>query len=49
VNCSRTASPAPSRDVYVEGGDHASLVHLKAAQFRSLMTHARYGKFGLHD
>ena len=36
-------------DVYVEGGDHASLVHLTAPQFRGLMEHARYGRFSLHD
>jgi Ala-tRNA(Pro) deacylase len=42
-------SLAEQADVYVEGGDHTSLVHLKAAQFRSLMAPARYGKFGLHD
>ncbi len=42
-------SLAGQADVYVEGGDHASLVHLTAPQFRSLMKHARYGKFSLHD
>lgn len=40
---------AAQADVYVEGGDHASLVHLTAHQFRSLMENARYGKFSLHD
>ena len=42
-------SLAGQADVYVEGGDHASLVHLTAPQFRSLMEHARYGRFSLHD
>lgn len=42
-------SLAEPSDIYVEGGDHASLVHLTAAQFRRLMENARYGKFGLHD
>ena len=42
-------SLAEQPDLYIEGGDHASLVHLKAAQFRKLVENARYGKFGLHD
>ncbi len=42
-------SLAEQADVYVEGGDHTSLLHLTAPQFRSLMEHARYGKFSLHD
>ena len=36
-------------EVYLEGGDHASLVHLKAAQFRRLMADSRRGRFSAHD
>ena len=42
-------SLAEQPEVYVEGGDHASLVHLKAAQFNRLMTAARHGRFSAHD
>ena len=40
-----TAQP----EVYFEGGDHASLVHVTAAQFRDLMAGARRGRFSRHD
>lgn len=36
-------------DVYLEGGDHATLVHLDQAQFSQLMGDARHGKFSVHD
>jgi Ala-tRNA(Pro) deacylase len=32
-------------DVYVEGGDHANLVHLSGASFQKLMKDARHGQF----
>lgn len=36
-------------EVYFEGGDHSSLVHVSADQFRDLMTGARRGVFSTHD
>ena len=36
-------------EVYLEGGDHASLAHLKAEQFHQLMAAARRGRFSVHD
>lgn len=36
-------------DVYFEGGDHSSLVHVSADQFRDLMAGARRGVFSTHD
>ncbi len=35
-------------DVYFEGGDHASLVHVSGAHFRRLMAAARHGYFTDH-
>jgi Ala-tRNA(Pro) deacylase len=32
-------------DVYVEGGDHANLVHLSGVSFQKLMKDARHGQF----
>ncbi len=40
---------AEQPEVYFEGGDHASLVHVSAAQFRNLMAGARRGQFSQHD
>jgi len=40
---------AAQPEVYFEGGDHASLVHVTAAQFRDLMAGARRGRFSRHD
>ena len=34
-----------SRDIYCEGGDHKSLVHLDGRDFRSLMTGAERARF----
>ncbi len=34
-----------AEDVYFEGGDHKSLLHLKGATFRRLMENAEHGKF----
>ena len=36
-------------DVYLEGGDHTTLVHLDRAQFARLMAEARHGRFSVHD
>ena len=36
-------------DVYLEGGDHATLVHLDRAQFARLMAEAQHGRFSVHD
>jgi Ala-tRNA(Pro) deacylase len=36
-------------DVYLEGGDHATLVHLDRAEFRRLMADSRHGRFSAHD
>ena len=38
-------SLANEPDVYFEGGDHASLVHVSGANFRSLMAGAKSGRF----
>ena len=32
-------------DVYFEGGDHASLVHISGTSFQELMADARHGRF----
>ena len=32
-------------DLYVEGGDHANLVHIGGASFQNLMRNARHGQF----
>jgi Ala-tRNA(Pro) deacylase len=36
-------------DVYLEGGDHATLIHMDQAQFARLMAEARHGRFSVHD
>jgi len=36
-------------DVYLEGGDHATLIHISQAQFSRLMSGARHGRFSTHD
>jgi Ala-tRNA(Pro) deacylase len=36
-------------DVYLEGGDHTTLVHVDRAQFARLMADARHGRFSVHD
>ena len=35
-------------EVYLEGGDHATLVHMTHAQFASLTATARHGSFSVH-
>jgi Ala-tRNA(Pro) deacylase len=36
-------------DIYLEGGDHMTLVHMDRAQFARLMSEARLGRFSMHD
>ena len=36
-------------EVYLEAGDHATLVHMSHAQFASLNATARHGCFSVHD
>ncbi len=36
-------------DVYLEGGDHTTLVHMDQAQFARLMAEAKHGRFSVHD
>jgi len=36
------------REVYLEGGDHATLIHMSRAQFARLTTRARHGRFSAH-
>jgi Ala-tRNA(Pro) deacylase len=36
-------------DIYFEGGDHASLIHVTAEQFRKLTAGAKRGRFSRHD
>jgi Ala-tRNA(Pro) deacylase len=35
-------------DVYLEGGDHTTLIHISQAQFTRLMSGARHGRFSVH-
>jgi len=35
-------------EVYLEAGDHATLVHLSHAQFTKLTADARHGRFSVH-
>jgi Ala-tRNA(Pro) deacylase len=36
-------------DVYLEGGDHATLVHMTQPEFAKLMADARHFRFSVHD
>jgi Ala-tRNA(Pro) deacylase len=36
-------------EIYMEGGDHATLVHLGRGQFARLTAEARHGHFAAHD
>lgn len=36
-------------DIYLEGGDHATLIHLTHAQFARCTEGARHGRFSIHD
>jgi Ala-tRNA(Pro) deacylase len=42
-------SIAEQSDVYFEGGDHSSVVHVTGEQFRKLTEGAACGQFSLHD
>ena len=35
-------------DIYMEGGDHETLIHMSHAQFARLMADARHGQFSVH-
>jgi Ala-tRNA(Pro) deacylase len=41
-------SLASQDDIYIEGGDHESLVHLSGEAFRSLLGQVRHGDFSTH-
>ena len=36
-------------EIYLEGGDHMTLVHMNQGQFARLMAEARHGRFSVHD
>jgi Ala-tRNA(Pro) deacylase len=36
-------------DVYLEAGDHATLIHMRQDQFAKLTGEARHGRFSVHD
>ncbi|MGA7488262.1 MAG: YbaK/EbsC family protein [Xanthobacteraceae bacterium] len=36
-------------EIYLEGGDHMTLVHMNRTQFARLMAEARHGRFSVHD
>ncbi|NJO33560.1 MAG: YbaK/EbsC family protein [Rhodospirillales bacterium] len=42
-------SLAEQPDIYFEGGDHLSLIHVNAAAFQRLTAAARHGRFSRHD
>lgn len=42
-------SLAEQPDVYFEGGDHMSLIHVNATVFQQLTADARHGRFSRHD
>ena len=37
------------RDIYIEGGDHATLIRMKGEQFARLTAKAWHGHFSTHD
>jgi len=39
----------PQRELYFEGGDHATLVHVSGAEFARLNPQARHGSFSARD
>lgn len=41
-------SLADQDDIFIEGGDHHSLVHLSGEAFRSLLGEVRHGDFSTH-
>ena len=38
-------SLAQQSEIYIEGGDHASLVHISGQNFQKLLANARHGRF----
>jgi Ala-tRNA(Pro) deacylase len=42
-------SLAQQPDLYLEGGDHAHLVHINGTNFQKLMEDARHGRFAAHS
>lgn len=36
-------------DIYLEGGDHTTLIHMDQAQFARMVADARHGRFSVHD
>ena len=42
-------SLAEQPDIYFEGGDHMSLIHVNATGFQRLTADARHGRFSRHD
>ena len=36
-------------ELYLEGGDHATLIHLRRSQFEQLTPDARFARFSIHD
>lgn len=40
---------ADRSEIYFEGGDHVSLVHIKGDHYKKLMANARRARFSLHD
>jgi Ala-tRNA(Pro) deacylase len=42
-------SLAEQPDIYFEGGDHMSLIHVNAGAFQRLTADARHGRFSRHD
>lgn len=39
---------AEQPDIYFEGGDHATLVHMSGAAFSTVMAHAKHGRISTH-
>ena len=42
-------SLASQPDIYFEGGDHETLVHMDGAEFNRLTAQAPHGRFSVHD
>jgi Ala-tRNA(Pro) deacylase len=49
VNTIVDDSIADKADVYFEGGDHATLVHMSGPAFRRMTADAQHGRFSNHD
>ncbi len=48
LNVMVDASIEEPAEVYLEGGDHASLIHMSRTQFAKLMAPTRHGRFSMH-